>query len=185
MAKRTIQKTRNAMPCVDPDVRRHTFGEVATGYTPELALNEAARCIQCKNRPCIEGCPVEIDIPKFVEQMSTGDFLAAYQTLVDKNVLPAICGRVCPQEDQCEKLCTLGVKFEPVAIGRLERYLADWAAENHVQSEAETHRSPKTGHKVAIVGSGPAGLTAAADLARMGHDVTVFEALHKAGGVLV
>ena len=185
MAKRTIQKTRNAMPCVDPGIRRRTFGEVATGYTPELAQNEAARCIQCKNRPCIAGCPVEIDIPKFVDQMSAGDFAAAYQTLTDKNVLPAICGRVCPQEDQCEKLCTLGVKFEPVAIGRLERFLADWAAEHHSAAATNGHERIRTGHKVAIVGSGPAGLTAAADLARMGHDVTVFEALHKAGGVLI
>ena len=185
MAKRTIQKTRNAMPCVDAGIRRRTFDEVASGYSPDLALNEAIRCIQCKNRPCVAGCPVEIDIPKFVEQMAAGDFPAAYQTLSDKNVLPAICGRVCPQEDQCEKLCTLGVKFEPVAIGRLERFLADWAAEHHVAADAETHQAVKTGHKVAIVGSGPAGLTAAADLARMGHEVTVFEALHKAGGVLI
>jgi glutamate synthase (NADPH/NADH) small chain len=183
MAKRITQKTKTPMPCADPAERRHTFSEVASGYTEQMAVAEANRCIMCKNRPCVAGCPVEIDIPKFVEQMSRADFEAAYRTLSEKNILPAICGRVCPQEDQCEKLCTLGVKFEPVAIGRLERYLADWAARSGAR--ANGHAAVPTGHRVAVVGSGPAGLTVAADLARMGHQVTIFEALHKLGGVLM
>jgi glutamate synthase (NADPH/NADH) small chain len=183
MAKRITQKTKTPMPCADPVERRHTFDEVAVGYTEQMAIAEASRCIVCKNTPCIAGCPVEINIPAFVEQMSRGDFQGAYTTLSDKNILPAICGRVCPQEDQCEKLCTLGVRFEPVAIGRLERFIADWAAASGVSVDgrpvAPTH------HRVAVVGSGPAGLTVAADLARMGHHVTIFEALHKLGGVLM
>ncbi len=183
MAKRITQKTKTAMPCADPSERRHTFAEVASGYTAEMAVAEANRCIQCKNRPCVAGCPVEIDIPAFVEQMSLGRFEDAYRTLSEKNILPAICGRVCPQEDQCEKVCTLGVKFEPVAIGRLERFLADWASTTG--AKANGHGAPSTGHRVAVVGSGPAGLTVAADLARMGHKVTIFEALHKLGGVLM
>ena len=184
MAKKITQKTKTAMPCADPAERRHTFGEVATGYTDEMALAEANRCIQCKNRPCIAGCPVEIDIPTFVQQVADGDFDGAYRTLSDKNILPAICGRVCPQEDQCEKLCTLGVKFEPVAIGRLERFVADHA--NAMGLHADTAAAPQpSGKKVAVIGSGPAGLTVAADLARMGHGVTIFEALHAAGGVLM
>jgi glutamate synthase (NADPH/NADH) small chain len=149
-----------------------------------MAVAEANRCIQCKNRPCIAGCPVEIDIPKFVEQVAAGDFTGAYHTLSNKNVLPAICGRVCPQEDQCEKVCTLGVKFEPVAIGRLERFVADHANATGLHSDTASG-APKSGKKVAVVGSGPAGLTVAADLARMGHGVTIFEALHAAGGVLM
>jgi glutamate synthase (NADPH) small chain len=184
MAKKITQKTKTAMPCADPAERRHTFGEVATGYTDEMAVAEANRCIQCKNRPCIAGCPVEIDIPTFVQQVADGDFDGAYRTLSDKNILPAICGRVCPQEDQCEKLCTLGVKFEPVAIGRLERFVADHA--NAMGLHADTASAPQpSGKKVAVIGSGPAGLTVAADLARMGHGVTIFEALHAAGGVLM
>src|SRR5574342_981267 len=138
MAKRITQKTKTAMPCADPSERRHTFNEVASGYTAEMAISEANRCIQCKNRPCVAGCPVEIDIPAFVEQMSLGRFEDAYRTLSQKNILPAICGRVCPQEDQCEKVCTLGVKFEPVAIGRLERFVADYAA---------LHASGSNGHE--------------------------------------
>jgi glutamate synthase (NADPH/NADH) small chain len=172
------------MPCAEPQERRRTFSEVAIGYSEAMAIAEANRCILCKNRPCIEGCPVEIDIPAFIQQVADGDFAGAFQTLTEKNVLPAICGRVCPQEDQCEKKCTLGVKFEPVAIGRLERFVADWAAAKHEHVDDGAPKPP-TGHKVAIIGSGPAGLTAAADLARMGHSVTVFEALHEPGGVLM
>ncbi len=184
MAKKITQKTKTAMPCADPQERRRTFGEVATGYTDEMAVAEANRCIQCKNTPCIAGCPVEIDIPAFVQQVADGDFDGAYRTLSDKNILPAICGRVCPQEDQCEKLCTLGVKFEPVAIGRLERFVADHANAMGLHTDTAS-APPPSGKKVAVIGSGPAGLTVAADLARMGHGVTIFEALHAAGGVLM
>ncbi len=159
------------------------FDEVALGYTEEQAVREAERCARCKNSPCIQGCPVEVDIPVFVELIRQGDFLGAIGKIKEKNVLPAICGRVCPQEDQCEKLCVLGKKFEPVAIGRLERFVADYEAAN-----AEIVVPPRpvsTGKKVAVVGSGPAGLTLASDMAKMGHSVTIFEAFHKAGGVLV
>jgi glutamate synthase (NADPH/NADH) small chain len=183
MAKKIGLKTKTPMPCLDPHERARTFDEVARGYTAEMAVQEADRCIQCKNKPCIEGCPVEIDIPTFLRQVAERDFAGAFQTLSAKNVLPAICGRVCPQEEQCEKLCTLGVKFDPVGIGRLERYIADWAAMLNV-TDSQPPRPP-TGHKVAIVGSGPAGLTVAADLAKLGHAVTIFEALHKTGGVLI
>lgn len=183
MAKKIGQKTKTPMPAEDAAVRRRTFGEVTLGYTTEMAVAEATRCIECKNMPCVAGCPVEIDIPKFVREIGARDFEAAFHTLSDKNVLPAICGRVCPQEDQCEKKCTLGVRFEPVAIGRLERFVADWAAALNL-ADGGTPKTP-TGHRVAIVGSGPSGLTAAADLAKMGHRVTVFEALHKPGGVLM
>ncbi|MBI3402512.1 MAG: NADPH-dependent glutamate synthase [Acidobacteria bacterium] len=187
MAKKITQKVKTPMPLVDPDVRRHSFGEVATGYSVELARQEASRCIECKNMPCVAGCPVEIDIPTFVRQVASGDFDGAFQTLSAKNLLPAVCGRVCPQEDQCEKLCTLGVRFEPVAIGRLERFVADYASACHlpVTCLSPTSHVTGTGRKVAIVGSGPAGLTAAADLAKLGHSVTIFEALHKPGGVLM
>ncbi len=183
MARKITQKTKTPMPCADPAERRHTFGEVACGYSEADAVAEATRCILCKNSPCIAGCPVEIDIPTFVRQVSERDFAGAFQTLAEKNVLPAICGRVCPQEDQCEKVCTLGVRFEPVAIGRLERFVADWAAAHGGAAAARSAAS--TDHKVAVVGSGPAGLTVAADLARMGHAVTLFEALHEPGGVLM
>ncbi len=183
MAKKIGLKTKTAMPCADPHERAHAFTEVALGYTAEMAAQESDRCIQCKNRPCVAGCPVEIDIPTFVRQIAENDLQAAFNTLMAKNVLPSICGRVCPQEEQCEKLCTLGVKFEPVGIGRLERFVADYAARTGMVDTAE--RKPPTGHKVAIVGSGPAGLTVAADLAKMGHSVTIFEALHKPGGVLI
>ena len=197
MAKRITQKTKTPMPCVDPMARRRTFDEVATGYTEQMAIAEANRCIVCKNTPCIAGCPVEIDIPRFIEQMSRGDFEGAYATLSDKNVLPSICGRVCPQEDQCEKLCTLGVRFEPVAIGRLERFVADWGSDptcrapgaDRPKQLSDLPRKPPVASgvrsRVAVVGSGPAGLTVAADLARIGHGVTIFEALHKPGGVLM
>ena len=184
MAKRIGRKTRMPMPCAPPVERRHTFEEVARGYTAELAVEEANRCIECRNEPCIAGCPVEIDIPAVVRAVAAGHFEEGFRILSERNLLPAICGRVCPQEDQCEKRCTLGVKFEPVAIGRLERFLADWAAEHGVIG-AECARAVPTGRSVAVVGSGPAGLTVAADLARLGHAVTIFEALHKAGGVLV
>ena len=183
MAKKIGLKTKTPMPCADAHERAHTFSEVALGYTEEMAVQEADRCIQCKNHPCVAGCPVEIDIPRFVQQVAERDFQGAFNTLMAKNVLPAICGRVCPQEEQCEKVCTLGVKFEPVAVGRLERFIADYAAQMNMVDTAE--RNPPTGHKVAIVGSGPAGLTVAADLAKMGHSVTIFEALHKTGGVLI
>jgi len=183
MAKKILQKTKTAMPAVDPAVRRHSFGEVTTGYSVALARQEANRCIQCKNVPCVEGCPVEIDIPTFVGQVAEGDFAGAFHTLSSKNLLPSVCGRVCPQEDQCEKRCTLGVRFEPVAIGRLERFVADYAALMQLTDGAEP--LPPTGHTVAVVGSGPSGLTVAADLAKLGHSVTIFEALHKPGGVLM
>lgn len=183
MAKRIQQKTKTPMPCRDADERRYTFDEVATGYTVEMAVQEAARCIECKNKPCIAGCPVEIDIPRFVRQLSERDYSGAFHTLMERNVLPAVCGRVCPQESQCEKVCTIGVRFEPVAIGRLERFTADYAA---LMSFGNGNVIlPSTGHKIAVVGSGPAGLTVAADLAQLGHQVTIFEALHEAGGVLI
>lgn len=186
MAKKIGQRTKTPMPLVDPAVRRRSFDEVASGYSIELARQEAARCIECKNRPCVEGCPVEIDIPSFVKKLADGDLTGAYDTLSDKNLLPAICGRVCPQEDQCEKRCTLGVRFDPVAIGRLERFVADYAALMNLGTNGNGHARPEpTGRSVAVVGSGPAGLTVAADLAKLGHRVTIFEALHKAGGVLI
>ena len=183
MAKKIGQKTKTPMPCLDPHERRHQFAEVTIGFSPEMAIQEADRCIQCKNRPCVAGCPVEIDIPKFVQAVAEGNFEEAFHTIGDRNILPAICGRVCPQEEQCEKLCTLSKKFESVAIGRLERFVADFAA-LHGLTDRNARPAP-TGHKVAVVGSGPAGLTVAADLAKLGHDVTIFEALHKAGGVLI
>lgn len=183
MAKKITGKTKVPMPCVEPSIRRRTFDEVACGYTEAQAIEEAGRCILCKNRPCVAGCPVEIDIPAFVQQVGAGQFDAAYATVAERNLLAAICGRVCPQEDQCEKRCTLGVRFEPIAIGRLERFVADRAAARgrHLSSRDVT----PTGHKVAIIGAGPAGLTVAADLARRGHGVTIFEALHQPGGVLM
>ncbi len=183
MAKKIGLKVKTPMPCRDPRERRASFFEVATGYTKEMAIQEANRCIECKNKPCIAGCPVEIEIPTFIAQLAGGDIPSAFQTLTSKNVLPAICGRVCPQEEQCEARCTLGVKFEAVAIGRLERFVADYAAAEQIAIPADAPRA--SGKRVAIIGSGPAGLTAASDLARMGHAVTVFEALHKPGGVLI
>ena len=183
MARKITQKTQTPMPCADPAERRRTFDEVASGYTEEQAVAEAERCILCRNSPCVAGCPVEIDIPAFVRQVAERDFEGAFLTVANKNVLPAICGRVCPQEDQCEKVCTLGVRFEPVAIGRLERFVADYATSRG--DHATGTPLPPTDHKVAIVGSGPAGLTVAADLARLGHSVTLYEALHEPGGVLM
>lgn len=170
------------MPHQEPEERRKNFNEVALGYTEELAVAEALRCLDCKNQPCVEGCPVEIDIPSFIKMIAQRDFSGAIRKIKEKNNLPAICGRVCPQENQCEKYCTLGKKWEPVAIGRLERFVADWEREHQ---EPYLPEIKKNGKKVAVVGSGPAGLTAAADLALMGYEVTVFEALHVPGGVLV
>ena len=170
------------MPTQDPNVRNKNFKEVALGYTAEMAVNEAKRCIGCKNKPCQSGCPVGIDIPEFIAHVAEGDFEAAYQVINRSSSLPAVCGRVCPQESQCEGKCTRGIKNEPVAIGRLERFVADWHREN-------VHTAPVVpewnGHKVAIIGAGPAGLTAAGDLAKLGYKVTVYEALHVAGGVLM
>jgi len=166
-----------------PEERIKNFNEVPLGYTPEEAIQEAKRCLQCKEPPCVKGCPVEIDIPGFIKAIAEGDFKRAIHILKEKNSLPAICGRVCPQEDQCEKLCTLSKLGEPVAIGRLERFAADWEAE---QGDVEIPEiPPPTGKRVAVVGSGPAGLTVASDLAKMGHEVVIFEALHKPGGVLM
>ena len=163
--------------------RGKNFNEVALGYTEKLAVEEANRCLACKKPTCVEGCPVEVDIPAFISFVQEKNFKAAIQKIKEMNCLPAICGRVCPQEDQCEKLCTLAKKYEPIGIGRLERFVADWERE---QGVGEVPRKKKrTGKRVAVVGSGPAGLTVAGDLALQGHSVTVFEALHKAGGVLV
>jgi glutamate synthase (NADPH/NADH) small chain len=171
------------MPRQDPKVRRTNFEEVALGYDEEQAVREAGRCLGCKKRPCVSGCPVEIEIPDFISLIREGRFGAALAKIREKNSLPAVCGRVCPQEDQCEKVCVLGVKGEPVAIGRLERFAADCDVEAGAKAIPEL--PPGSGKKVAVVGSGPAGLTLAGDLAKMGHEVAVFEALHKLGGVLI
>ena len=173
---------RQEMPCQDAAVRAHNFSEVALGYPEATAKTEAERCLMCKKPKCVEGCPVEVDIPQFVAEISKGEYLEAAKILKSKNTLPAICGRVCPQETQCEIKCVLGIKNEPVAIGRLERFVADYEMA-HGGSVIET--APPTGKKVAIVGAGPAGLTCAAEVARAGHSVTIFEALHVAGGVLM
>lgn len=173
---------KNPMPVQDPMVRNHNFEEVALGYTPEQAVDEANRCLGCKNKPCVGGCPVAIDIPAFIAKIKEQDFEGAYQIISKSSSLPAVCGRVCPQETQCESKCVRGIKGEPVAIGRLERFVADW----HMAHNTEAPVKPEpNGHKVAIVGAGPAGLTCAGDLAKMGYDVSIFEALHLAGGVLV
>lgn len=173
---------KNEMPVQDPDVRNHNFSEVALGYSEEVALNEAMRCLNCKNMPCVSGCPVNIHIPAFIEKIKEGDFEGAYQVISKSSSLPAVCGRVCPQETQCESKCVRGIKGEPVGIGRLERFVADWHNE-HDTGNVEVPVS--NGHKVAVVGSGPSGLTCAGDLAKKGYKVSVFEALHTAGGVLV
>ena len=174
--------TKNPMPHQDPVVRAGNFNEVALGYTKEQAIDEAQRCLNCKNKPCIGGCPVKIHIPEFIAKVAEGDFEAAYQIISADSALPAVCGRVCPQESQCESKCVRGIKGEPVAIGRLERFVADWHNANATEKAVKPESN---GHKVAVIGSGPAGLTCAGDLARKGYDVTVFEALHLAGGVLV
>ena len=170
------------MPVQEPDVRNKNFSEVALGYTYEMAVNEAKRCLHCKNKPCVSGCPVGIDIPAFIERVANEDLEGAYEVLSASSALPAVCGRVCPQENQCEGKCVRGIKTEPVGIGRLERFVADW----HREHTTEKPKMPvSNGHKVAVIGSGPSGLTAAGDLAKAGYKVTVYEALHTAGGVLV
>ena len=173
---------KNPMPSQDPNVRNKNFDEVALGYTEEQALDEAQRCLNCKAKPCMTGCPVMVHIPEFIAEVAKGNFEGAYQIISHTSALPAVCGRVCPQENQCEKYCVRGKKGDPVGIGRLERFVADWHNANcHTLPE----KPASNGHRVAIVGSGPAGLTCAGDLARKGYEVTVFEALHLAGGVLV
>ncbi|MDY3867727.1 MAG: NADPH-dependent glutamate synthase [Dysosmobacter sp.] len=180
MANMSLKK--NPRPSQDPNVRNKNFDEVALGYTEEQALDEATRCLNCKNKPCMQGCPVMVHIPDFIAEVAKGDFEAAYQIIAATSALPAVCGRVCPQESQCEKHCVRGIKGEPVGIGRLERFVADWHREHNT---AAAEKPASNGHRVAVVGSGPSGLTCAGDLARKGYDVTVFEALHLAGGVLV
>ena len=170
------------MPSQDPMVRNRNFDEVALGYTPEMAIGEAQRCLNCKHKPCISGCPVGIDIPAFIAEVANGDFAQAYKVLSEQTSLPAVCGRVCPQETQCEGKCVRAIKGESVGIGRLERFVADWYRENC--SEKPTPTAPN-GKKVAVIGAGPTGLTCAGELAKKGYDVTIFEALHTAGGVLV
>ena len=173
---------KNPMPTQEPSVRAHNFSEVALGYTEQMAIDEALRCLNCKNMPCVSGCPVNIHIPEFIGKIKEGDFEGAYQIISKSSSLPAVCGRVCPQEIQCESKCVRGIKGESVGIGRLERFVADW---HNAHSDKAPECAEKNGHKVAIVGSGPSGLTCAGDLARLGYEVTVFEALHTAGGVLV
>ena len=174
--------TKTPMPEQDPKVRARNFKEVTLGYTAEMAIEEANRCLGCKNPKCVEGCPVNVRIPEFIKKVQEGDFKAAYEIITSTNALPALSGRVCPQETQCEAKCVRGIKGEPVAIGRLERFVADWYREN---INAMPEKVASNGKKVAVVGSGPAGMTAASDLAKRGYEVTMFEALHTAGGVLV
>ena len=177
-----MSNKKNPMPSQEPAVRAHNFKEVALGYSEATALDEAMRCLNCKNMPCVSGCPVNIHIPEFIQKIKDGDFEGAYQVISQTSSLPAVCGRVCPQETQCESKCVRGIKGEPVGIGRLERFVADW--HNAHSGETPVCAAPN-GHKVAVVGSGPSGLTCAGDLAKKGYKVTVFEALHTAGGVLV
>lgn len=173
---------KNEMPTQDPHIRNGNFLEVALGYSKEQAIDEANRCLNCKHKPCIGGCPVQINIPSFIEEVAAGNFEKAYEIISESSSLPAVCGRVCPQESQCEQKCVRGIKGEPVAIGRLERFVADWHNENSTKKPV---KPAPNGHKVAIIGSGPSGLTCAGDLAKAGYEVTIFEALHMAGGVLV
>ncbi|MBR5559266.1 MAG: NADPH-dependent glutamate synthase [Oscillospiraceae bacterium] len=180
MANMNPKKT--PMPEQEPLVRARNFKEVTLGYTEEMAREEATRCLHCKNRPCVDGCPVNVRIPEFIEKVAEGDFAAAYDIISQTNSLPAVCGRVCPQESQCESKCVRGIKGEPVAIGRLERFVADW---HMAHGGVSTVTPPGNGHRVAVIGAGPAGLTCAGDLARQGYAVTVFEAFHVAGGVLM
>ena len=177
-----MSQKKNPMPVQDPKVRAKNFQEVALGYDEATALDEAARCLNCKNMPCVSGCPVNIRIPAFIEKVREGDFEGAYKIITESSSLPAVCGRVCPQETQCESKCVRGIKGEPVGIGRLERFVSDWHRDN-VTSAPE--RPAPNGHKVAVVGSGPSGLSCAGDLSKRGYAVTVFEALHVAGGVLM
>ena len=177
-----MRADKNPMPEQAPDVRNKNFLEVTTGYTEEMARDEADRCLNCKNKPCMNGCPVSVKIPEFISLIKEGDFEGAYQKIKETNALPAVCGRVCPQETQCESKCVRGIKNDPVGIGRLERFVADW----HMANVEEKIEKPKpNGKKVAVVGSGPSGLTAAGDLAKRGYSVTVYEAFHTAGGVLM
>ena len=180
MANMSLKK--NPMPSQEPAVRAHNFDEVTIGYSAETAVDEALRCLSCKNMPCVSGCPVNIHIPEFIAKVKEGDFEGAYLVIHKTSSLPAVCGRVCPQETQCEAKCVRGIKGEPVGIGRLERFVADW---HNAHSDTAPTVAPSNGHRVAIVGSGPSGLTCAGDLAKKGYKVTVFEALHTAGGVLV
>lgn len=182
MNKPNMSLTRNAMPTQDAKERAHNFNEVALGYSESVALDEAMRCLNCKNMPCVDGCPVKIHIPEFITKIKEGDFEGAYQIITKSSSLPAVCGRVCPQETQCESKCVRGIKGESVGIGRLERFVADW---HNTFCTEQPVRPESNGHKVAVVGSGPSGLTCAGDLAKKGYEVTVFEALHTAGGVLV
>ncbi len=178
-----MSPTKNEMPVQAPEIRNKNFDEVALGYTEEQAIDEAKRCLNCKNRPCVGGCPVQIDIPSFIAKVAEGDFQAAYDVIYESSSLPAVCGRVCPQERQCEEKCVRGIKGEPVAIGRLERFVADWYMKNGKKPKENTIL--QNGKRVAVIGSGPSGLTCAGDLAKIGYSVTVYEALHIAGGVLV
>ncbi|MBQ3063558.1 MAG: NADPH-dependent glutamate synthase [Clostridia bacterium] len=180
MANMAMKK--NEMPAQDPKVRAHNFDEVALGYTPELAMDEAARCLQCKKPVCVAGCPVQINIPLFLAQAAKGDFEGAYETIALQSSLPAVCGRVCPQETQCEGKCVRGIKGEPVGIGRVERFVADY---HNARKATGAEKPISNGHRVAVIGSGPSGLTCAGDLAKKGYSVTIFEAFHIAGGVLV
>ncbi len=180
MADMSPKKTE--MPVQEPTVRNKNFNEVALGYTPEMAVSEAKRCLNCKNRPCVSGCPVNVKIPDFIAKVADGDFEGAYEVINETNSLPAVCGRVCPQDKQCEGKCVRGIKGESVGIGRLERFVADYYREN---CERKTPDIRKNGKKVAVIGSGPSGLSCAGDLAKKGYDVTIFEAFHTAGGVLV
>ncbi len=177
-----MKPDKTAMPVQDPGIRITNFDEVALGYTEEMAREQAERCLHCRHRPCVNGCPVNVNIPEFIEKVKEGEYEDAYQIIALTSSLPAVCGRVCPQESQCEKYCVRGIKAQPVGIGRLERFVADWHRENSVE---HAERPASNGRKVAVVGAGPAGLTAAGDLARRGYDVTIFEALHVAGGVLM
>ncbi len=176
-----MNPNKTAMPVQDPKERARNFEEVALGYTEEMAVSEAQRCLQCKHMPCVSGCPVNVHIPEFIAKMAQGDFEGAYQVIGLTNGLPAICGRVCPQENQCEGKCVRGIKGEPVGIGRLERFAADW---HMAHSQAQPEKPASNGHKVAVIGAGPSGLTCAGDLAKLGYEVTVFEAFHTPGGVL-
>ncbi len=179
---KNMSPTKNVMPHQEADIRKNNYLEVALGYTEEQAIDEANRCLGCKHKPCVGGCPVKIYIPEFIAKVAEGKFEEAYQIIAKSSALPAVCGRVCPQETQCEEKCVRAIKGEPVAIGRLERFVADW---HNAHSNEKPEAPASNGHKVAVIGSGPSGLTCAGDLAKLGYDVTIYEALHLAGGVLV